>query len=82
MILVDIYVPSVDTTYNFKLNETVDIQTIIEEITEMIEQKENTKLNGAVKDLCLYNRESGRLLPTANSLNACGIRTGSSLMLI
>ena len=32
MLLVDIFVPSVDMTYNFSLNETVEIEVLIQEI--------------------------------------------------
>ncbi|CBK75874.1 hypothetical protein CIY_34180 [Butyrivibrio fibrisolvens 16/4] len=40
MILVDINVPSIDKYYDFLLNENTPIASIIDEITEMIGQKE------------------------------------------
>ena len=42
MILTDVYVPSVDKIYDFQLNEKVPVSTVIEEITEMISQKEHS----------------------------------------
>ena len=44
MILVDVYVPSVDKTYDFQLSEKSKISIIIEEITEMVERKEHSKI--------------------------------------
>ena len=37
MILVDIYVPSLDKTYDFQVDETVQTEKLIMEIAEMIE---------------------------------------------
>ena len=82
MILVDIYVPSVDKEYNFSLNETVSVKTIIEEISEMIGQKEQTELKGAIQDLCLCDRGRELPLPGDKSLEDCGIETGASLILV
>jgi len=82
MILVDVYVPSVDKEYDFSLNETVTVQTIIEEIAEMIGQKEQTFLVGNIEDMNLCDKESGTILPYNGTLSNCGIRTGASLILI
>ena len=82
MILVDIYVPSVDKEYDFSLNETVTVQTIIEEITEMIGRKEQTFLVGDIRDVNLCDKKNGTILPLENTLSDCGVRTGASLMLI
>ena len=53
MILVDVYVRSVDKEYNFSLNEGVPVSTIIAELTEMIAPKEQTQLRGEQKYLNL-----------------------------
>ncbi|MBP8714395.1 MAG: hypothetical protein KBH85_03250 [Lachnospiraceae bacterium] len=82
MILVDVYVPSVDKEYNFSLNEGVPVSTIIAEITEMIAQKEQTQLRGEQKYLNLCCRDKGSIFPAENTLEECGIATGSSLILI
>ena len=36
MILVDVYVPSMDRVYNFNLDEDSSIQVIIDEISDLI----------------------------------------------
>jgi len=82
MILVDIYVPSIDMTYNFSLNEEIKVQDIIDEITEMVERKEGLKLNGDSKDLILCSRKSNEILSKSDTLFRCGIDTGDSLILV
>ncbi len=82
MILVDIYVPAFDKNYNFSLNEDIDIDTIIAEVTGMIAQKEQTYLKGDIKDLNLFLIDSGRVLPKRNTLLDLKVIQGSSLMLV
>lgn len=82
MILVDIYVPSVDQIYNFNLSEDIGISAIINEIVDMISQKEQTKLYGRQEKLNLYSIKDKRILPKVNTLSDCNIMTGGSLMLI
>ena len=82
MIILDVYVPAVDKTYNFSLNEDVDIGTIVAEITEMIEQREKMKYAGNIADLNLFSSKSENALPKKNSLSDCYITSGSRLILI
>lgn len=82
MVLVDIFVPSVAQTYNFSLNEAVEISAIINEITGMIAQKEQTGLAGRQEDLNLYNVKEQRILPRGNTLSDCNVIPGSYLMLV
>ncbi|MBQ9991573.1 MAG: glutamyl-tRNA amidotransferase [Lachnospiraceae bacterium] len=82
MILVDIFVPSVDKTYDFQLNETAPIHTVIEEIAEMIGQKERTVIAGDVKKLLLCNRSTGEILDKGMTLTDYGMKTGDSMIFI
>lgn len=82
MILVDIYVPSVDNIYDFQLDEKTPIMTIIEEIGELIEQKEHCVLFGKVDELLLCTRKDKRILPKDATLDECAVRTGDSLILV
>lgn len=82
MILVDVYLPSLDREYNFSLNENVSISTLKEEIVEMIGQKEQTGLVGNISGMNVFSREKAALLPENNTLAGCGIRTGAMLYLI
>lgn len=82
MILVDIDVPSVGQTYDFNLDENAKIQVIIEEIAEMISQKERTSLVGDPRDLMLCDRLNKRTLPKNVSLRECGVGNGGSMLLV
>lgn len=81
MVLVDVYVPAVDKTYDFNLDENAKIRVIIEEIAEMIGQKERTTIAGDVNALALCDRLAQRMLPRGLSLRECGIHNGSSMLL-
>ena len=82
MIVVDIFVPALDKTYNFNLNEKVKINAVITEITDMIEQKEKMSFMGDQSKLRLYNKANGKKLPMENSLSECYIKSGKYLILI
>ncbi|MCR5526154.1 MAG: glutamyl-tRNA amidotransferase [Lachnospiraceae bacterium] len=82
MILVDVYIPSIDMTYNFSLNEEIQVKDIIDEITEMVERKEGLKLQGDSSDLVLCSRSENDFLPKDDTLIQCGIETGDSLILV
>ena len=82
MILVDIFVPSIDKNYNFSLNENVKVRLIIDEITEMIGQKEQTHLFGSQDEINLWNLKEHRILPKENTLSDCFVKTGAALMLV
>lgn len=82
MILVDIYVPAVDQSYNFSLNEDIEVSVIIKEIVDMIAQKEQTHLQGDWRKLNLYSMRDKRILPYGNTLSDCYITSGSLLMMV
>ncbi len=82
MILVDIYVPSVNNIYDFQLDEKTAVETIIEEISELIEQKEHCKIAGNVEELLLCHKKTKQILPGNRTLEDCGIQTGNSLILV
>lgn len=82
MILVDVFVPSVDKTYDFQLNEVVSVGAIVEEISEMIEQKEHSKIVGDTSKLLLCDKDTQKVLDKSCSLSECGVTTGRSLILV
>ena len=82
MILVDIYVPSVNTTYDFQLMDSVPVQTVIEEIAEMVGQKEQCQIVGDIADLVLVDNKRQKVLDKEMTLYECGIQTGDQLMLV
>ncbi len=82
MVLVDIFVPSVDKEYDFQLSETAEISTVIEEISEMIGQKERTEIVGDINRLQLCHKERQCILDRNRTLAQCGVVTGSRLILV
>lgn len=82
MVLVDIYVPAVDKTYDFRLEENAPVRVIVDEIVEMIGQKEHTQVAGDVAKLLLCDRAHEVVLPREATLRACRISNGSSLLLV
>lgn len=82
MILVDVYVPSVGQTYNFSLNEQASIQSLLDEITEMIAQKEQTVMNGDAVQLMLWDKLTGSRLEPSGTLSQYGIKGGADLILV
>ena len=82
MILVDIYVPSVDKTYDFQLNEGISIYSVVEEISEMIGQKEHSKIVGRTDELFLCHYKTQRVLDKKCSLKEEGVVTGDKLLLV
>ncbi len=82
MILVDIYVPSVDKTYDFQLNEQIPVAMVLEEISEMIGQKEHAALKGNISDLILCSYDTGAALSKEKNLEQAGIITGNKLLLV
>lgn len=82
MILVDIKVPGVEQTYDFSLDENAPIALVMEEIVEMIGQKEHCTIAGNKEELLLCSYERQAVLPKKATLRECGIATGSRLLLV
>lgn len=82
MILVDISVPSVDSSYDFQLDEDASIYNIIGEISELISQKEHCEVVGNTESLMLCTLKNRRVLSINRTLREEGIQTGDSLMLV
>ena len=82
MILVDITVPSLGKTYNFSLNESVRVSDLIDEITDMIEQREHTMMDGDRILLNLYDAKLGHVLNRTCSLTRNGVIPGHRLILV
>ena len=75
MILVEVFVPSLDRTYEFKLNEDVAVSVVIEEISSVICQKEQCDVEG--------NRCGKQQILSSNlSLYENGVQSGDRLYLL
>lgn len=82
MILVDVYVPSVESTYDFQLDEDVRIDLLIEEICEMICRREHCQSDGKTSRLMLCSMDTREIIPKHTTLAAYGVKTGARLMLL
>ncbi len=82
MILVDIYVPSVDQTFDFELDENAYISAVLIEVTGMLAKKTGSEKTGDAGAFILYNAEKGQPLPEDRTLSESGIRDGSRLILV
>lgn len=82
MVLVDIFIPALDKTYHFSLNEEVPVSMLIDEVTEMVGRKERSTFGGNREDLHLYCKKTQQLLPRQNTLLDCAVSTGNLLILV
>lgn len=82
MILVDVYVPSVDETWDFLLDENTDVSKIILELVGMISKKMKNEEPLDPMRFHLYDLSGKEDLPVYEKLGSCGIRDGSRLMLV
>ena len=81
MILVDVYVPSVDATYDLELDENVEISDVIDKISDMLcaylnmERKDEKKFM-----LCSLSKK--KILNGHSTLSANDIRNGDKFLLV
>ena len=80
MIMVDIRILSINRVYDFNLDEDTSIGVLIEEVTEMVLQKEKSFLIGKTEDMHLCSNK--HILPKNITLRDCGIRTGDYLFMV
>lgn len=82
MVMVEIYIPLLDKRYDFRLDEHTQILYLLEDISEIICQKEQCRMDGDWRNLLLCHTATRRKLPLASTLSECGIKIGDSLLLV
>jgi uncharacterized ubiquitin-like protein YukD len=82
MILIDVYVPSMDKTYDFQVDENVSIENLVMEIAEMIGSETKSDKKSSQSGLLLCSLDDKVILQKNRSLHAYGIVNGSRLMLV
>ena len=82
MIMVDVYVPALDMVYDFSLAEDVAIEVLIEELAEMVCQRERLTPPRELEGFSLCCVSSGSILPKEATLTDCGVVTGNRLILV
>lgn len=81
MITIDVYVPYLNASYDFGLDEAVPISSLIGEIAALICQKEHWPMPVDADRLALYDPANKRALSGADSLLRAGVRSGQRLIL-
>ena len=82
MIILEIFVPCIDKTYDFKLNEDIVISELIDEVVSVICQKEQCGVVGDRENFMFFSLNSARALSMNLSLFENDIKTGDKLMLV
>lgn len=80
--LVDMEFPAMSRLYQFNLNENVPVSQLLEEIVEMICQKEQTAFDGEMAKLLLCSRNRELVLDPARTLSELQIREADRLILV
>ena len=82
MVIVDVNVPALEKVYNLSLEEKAKIDDLIEEIVELVLQKEHLDFKGDHHELVLCAVESGVQMKRDKTLNDYGIVGGAELILV
>lgn len=82
MILVDIYVPALDDSFQFELEEQIPIQDILSQIIQILTVKTKNSLREGDAPFLLCNPKKQEILSKEKSLRECGIEDGTRLLLV
>lgn len=82
MILIDIYVASLEESFDFRVDETVKIVQVVSEISEMLTVKYRTGLNKPISEFMLCSYEEKKVLDNNSTLWENNITNGSKLLLV
>ena len=82
MIIVNVSVPALETVYNFSLEETARISDLMEEIVELIAQKEHVSFGGDLEEMVLCTVENGEQCGKDRCLADYGVAGGAELILV
>ena len=82
MIMVDIYMPAIDESYDFMIDENADLDVVILEVSEMIARKTKSEIKPGEDGFVLYDVEKKAPLSTDRTLYESGVRDGDRLILV
>lgn len=82
MILVDVYIPSLGMTYDFRVDEYVKLTSVVQEISEMLTDKYKSSLNKRAEEFMLCSITDGRILNNGTSLAENNITNGCKLLMV
>ena len=82
ILLVEVYAPAYDKSYDMRVEEQTSIRQLMEEMTVLIGQKERNHMAGELEKLCLCSIERGEMLSREQFLQDYGIGHGYQFVLI
>lgn len=82
MIVVNVNVPALEKVYNFSVEEKAKVGELIEELVELIVQKECMPFGGEIEKMILCSLDSGAMCDKERCLSDYGVYGGSELMLV
>lgn len=82
MIMVDIYMPTIDESFDFSIDENADLDVVILEVTEMIARKTRSELTQGEDGFVLYFVDKKVPLSPDRTLYESGVRDGDRLILV
>lgn len=82
MIIVEIDVPTIQKTYDFMLDENITVYSAIEEIAELICQKEGFKSIKNSNEFRLFSCTDEKLLRCDKTLAENSVDTGNKLIFV
>ena len=82
ILLVEVYAPAYDKSYDMRVEEQTSIRQLMEEMTVLIGQKERNYMAGELEKLCLCTIERGEMLSREQCLQDYGIGNGYRFILI
>lgn len=82
MIIVNVHVPALEKVYNFSVEERARISDLIEELAELVAQKECIPFSGSLEKMSLCSKENGEQCDKSKCLSDYGVCGGSELILV
>lgn len=82
MILVDVYVPAMNDSYDFMVDENVTVKQVIIELGGMLSKKAGETLTAQDADFQLYSMNTRKPLNLRQSLYMNQVTDGCRLLLI
>ena len=82
MIIVDIYVPVVNKVYDFSINEKLPVSVIVEELSEVIAQKEGCMTIEHPENFVLCHADTKSIMNADLTVESYGIGNGAKLILV
>lgn len=82
MLFVEVKVPVLEQVYDFKVEKKEKVNRVLFDMITKICQKENYNLEGKKDKVLLWDVEQKKILPKDWTMEECGIKTGTRLLIL